>query len=636
MDGSSVEAPESHRIGSGAKFNRTLASRSRGQVVGLTREDATDDEVDRSLYSIKFFVHHWKARRRQLKQSVKEEVQKRRKLHGADLSDSDFVPQPVMLRDLHMHTESAVDRALNHMAQTRRHGMLQSQAGMVQRLLYVLEALGRLGAVHVESQLCIEVSAMLSDVLMGSSCDFYPVASANDAGRFETFVLVGCKRVPINVKHTAFLGRIAARSARGGDRNATIISDPAAEIRDGANHVAGRAPESTKVAKGAALPLHTATFYDTGVGMRELLVRREQDTGLVAATLRERGYATAGGSSLEPTEVAQARLARRPRSPAQPKGAHRGLLTASAELGRCRGVAQVLVLPVFKPRRWVPLTKDAADGDDDGGDDDGGDGDDDDDDMVAILQLVRQHGAPPLNDDDAYLCELLAPHLAHALAGAQGVESRKATSEQYQHILGTAQTLGKAKDSKVPHELSPGLGGGERTELQTATASADSVRHALAPLSPPKQAEEKYSLERLRAAMRGLFACDDALLYIPRDPSAVLKASQRGTGTKRRSGVTPAFATVDQLDRAKGRPLSPPPATDRNLTMVPLLPEGVRSRTGLASVSSRALYYIGLQPGITYGCSVHQSVSHWHTPSREHIPHHTMTCVTGYYTHNRR
>ena len=580
MDGSSVEAPESHRIGSGAKFDRTLASRSRGQVVGLTREDATDDEVDRSLYSIKFFVHHWKARRRQLKQSVKEEVQKRRKLHGADLSDSDFVPQPVMLRDLHMHTESAVDRALNHMAQTRRHGMLQSQAGMVQRLLYVLEALGRLGAVHVESQLCIEVSAMLSDVLMGSSCDFYPVASANDAGRFETFVLVGCKRVPINVKHTAFLGRIAARSARGGDRNATIISDPAAEIRDGANHVAGRAPESIKVAKGAALPLHTATFYDTGVGMRELFVRRAQDTGLVAATLRERGYATAGGSSLEPTEVAQARLAR-PRSPAQPKGAHRGLLTASAELGRCRGVAQVLVLPVFKPRRWVPLTKDAADDDGGGGDDD----DDDDDDMVAILQLVRPHGAPPLTDDDVYLCELLAPHLAHALAGAQGVESRKATSEQYQHILGTAQTLGKAKDSKVPHELSPGLGGGERTELQTATASADSVRHALAPLSPPKQAAERYSLERLRAAMRGLFACDDALLYIPRDPSAVLKASQRGTGTKRRSGVTPAFAAVDELERAKGKGSG----GDGRPTMVPLLPEGVRSRTGLASVNSRAL-----------------------------------------------
>lgn len=324
MEGSTVDAPESHRIGEGTQFNRTLASRARGQVAGLTRDDATNDDVDRSLYSIKFFVHHWKARRRQFKQSVKEEVQKRRKLHGADLSDSDFVPQPVMLRDLHVHTESAVDRALSHMAQNRRHGMLQSQAGMVQRLLYVLEALGRLGAVHVESQLCIEVSAMLCDVLMGSSCDFYPVASANDGGRFETFVHVGCKRVPINVKYTAFLGRIAARSARGGDRTATIISDPAAEIRDGANHVAGVAMggDGAKVAKGAALPLHTTTFYDTGVGMRELLVRRAQDTGLVAATLRERGYATAAGGSLESTEVAQARLAP-PRSPAQSGGAHR-------------------------------------------------------------------------------------------------------------------------------------------------------------------------------------------------------------------------------------------------------------------------------------------------------------------------
>ena len=313
MDGSTVEAPESHRIGSGAKFNRTLISRSRGQVAGLTREDATDDDIDRSLYSLKFFVHCWKARRRKLKQSVREEVAKRRKLHSAELSDSDFVPQTVLLRDLHTHTESAVDRALNNMAQNRRPGMLQLQAGMVQRLLYVLEALGRLGAVHLESQLCIEVSAMLSDVLMGSFCDFYPVASANDGGRLDTFVHVGCKRVPINVKYTAFLGRIAASSARGGDRAATIISDPAAEIRDGASHVAGRKlSESTKVAKGAALQLHTATFYETGVGMRELLVRREQDTGVVAATLRERGYATARGGRLEPTEVAQARLAVQP------------------------------------------------------------------------------------------------------------------------------------------------------------------------------------------------------------------------------------------------------------------------------------------------------------------------------------
>ena len=86
----------------------------------------------------------------------------------------------------------------------------------------------------------------------------------------------------------------------------------------------------------------------------------------------------------------------------------------------CEPCAQVLVLPVFKPRRWVPLTKDPDDDGDD--DDDGGDGGGDDEDMVAILQLVRPHGAPPLTDDDAYLCELLAPHLAHALAGAQAVE----------------------------------------------------------------------------------------------------------------------------------------------------------------------------------------------------------------------
>ena len=261
MDGSTVEAPESHRIGSGAKFNRTLISRSRGQVAGLTREDATDDDIDRSLYSLKFFVHCWKARRRTLMQSVREAVQKRRKLHGAELSDSDFVPQTVLLRDLHTHTESAVDRALNNLAQNRRPGMLQLQAGMVQRLLYVLEALGRLGAVHLESQLCIEVSAMLSDVLMGSFCDFYPVASANDGGRLDTFVHVGCKRVPINVKYTAFLGRIAASSARGGDRAATIISDPAAEIRDALRSRRATVPATIEQTAFAVFPAEQANFY---------------------------------------------------------------------------------------------------------------------------------------------------------------------------------------------------------------------------------------------------------------------------------------------------------------------------------------------------------------------------------------
>ena len=261
------------------------------------------------------------------------------------------------------------------------------------------------------------------------------------------------------------------------------------------------------------------------------------------------------------------------------------------------------MLPVFKPRRWVPLTKEvAADADDDGADDHHYHEDDEDDDMVAILQLVRPHGAPPLTDDDVYLCELLAPHLAHALAGAQGVESRKMTSEQYQHILGTAQTLGKAKDPAV----SPGLGGSERTEPQAAAASADSVRHMLAPLEPTNLAAASYSLERLRAAMRGLFACDDALLYIPRDPGAVLKASQRGMGSKRRSGMTPAFAVVDELDRA-GRGSG----GDDKPTMVPLLPEGVRSRTGLASVSSmEELCTLHRAAAcISYGCSLHHTVA---------------------------
>ena len=221
------------------------------------------------------------------------------------------------------------------------------------------------------------------------------------------------------------------------------------------------------------------------------------------------------------------------------------------------------MLPVFKPRRGVPFTAAAAANDDD-------DDDEDDDGMVAILQLVRPHGAPPLTDDDVYLCELLAPHLAHALAGAQGVESRKVTSEQYQHIVGTAQTLGKAKETQKEPKRSLLHG-----ENSSSVEAADGVRDALV---PPKLAASGYSLERLRAAMRDLFACDDALVYMPRDPNAVLRASKRGTGTKRRSAVTPA--SHGELARAQVRG-----SGGNGKPMVPLLPEGVKSRTGLASVN---------------------------------------------------
>lgn len=328
VDGTALLSQSKTGVAPVTKFNRTLASRSRSPTAGLTREDATAEDIDRSLYTIRFVVATWKARRRQLKQCVKDEVQKRRQHQAGSLIDQDYVMQSVMLRDLRVHTESAVDRALLNMAQNRRHGMLKLQASMVQRLLYVLEALGRLGAVHVESLLCIEVGAMLSDVLMGSSCDFYPVANANDGGRLETFVLVGCKRVPVNVKHTAFLGRIAARSVRG-DRTATIISDPAAEIRDGATQGAGQAPENTRVARGSStVPLYTTTFCDTGVGTRELLVRRQQDMELVVATLKARGYDSARSGSLEPTEIAQVCLARTRSSAAQWRLPQPGLSSA--------------------------------------------------------------------------------------------------------------------------------------------------------------------------------------------------------------------------------------------------------------------------------------------------------------------
>jgi len=65
----------------------------------------------------------------------------------------------------------------------------------------------------------------------------------------------------------------------------------------------------------------------------------------------------------------------------------------------------VLVLPVFKPRRWVPLTKDPDDDGDD--DDDGGDGGGDAPPEAGVEQLKR-YGGPfelPKRFDPLYGCE---------------------------------------------------------------------------------------------------------------------------------------------------------------------------------------------------------------------------------------
>ena len=96
-------------------------------------------------------------------------------------------------------------------------------------------------------------------------------------------------------------------------------------------------------------------------------------------------------------------------------------------------VAQVLVLPIFRPRQWVPLEQEEGDEGDEG-------------EMVAMVQLVRPFGSPPFTDDDTYLAELLAPHLAHALSRTQAVDASRVKSGQYQHILRTAQTMGSAAD----------------------------------------------------------------------------------------------------------------------------------------------------------------------------------------------
>jgi small-conductance mechanosensitive channel len=115
---------------------RMMASRFRAQA----GDDVSDERIERSLFSIKFCVQNWKKRRRTLKQAVREEVARRRQQNGASLINSEFTPQMHMMRELSRQTEDSVERALNHMAQNRRHGMLRAQAGAVQRLLYALDA----------------------------------------------------------------------------------------------------------------------------------------------------------------------------------------------------------------------------------------------------------------------------------------------------------------------------------------------------------------------------------------------------------------------------------------------------------------------------------------------------------------
>ena len=59
---------------------------------------------------------------------MQEEVHRRRQVSSESLSEHDYTPQGVMLRDLHTHTEKAAGGSLDKMA----------QACTVQRLLRAL------------------------------------------------------------------------------------------------------------------------------------------------------------------------------------------------------------------------------------------------------------------------------------------------------------------------------------------------------------------------------------------------------------------------------------------------------------------------------------------------------------------
>ena len=245
-------------------LRRRASTNNLSRLRSQATQEATDQDLEHSLTVIRFCVRTWRSRRRSFRQAVREEVARRRQQNGSALLNSEYTPQNAMLRELHSHTETSVERALNNMAQNRRHSTMRAQAVAVQRLLNVLDALSRLGAVRTEAQLCIETAAMLCDVLDCGSCDLYPVASAHDAGgRFETYVLVGSKRVPVNVKHTAFLARPAQRAASGDSRAATIIADVPAELREAAAAEAeatfgrdasgARAPAGSRGSAGGAL-----------------------------------------------------------------------------------------------------------------------------------------------------------------------------------------------------------------------------------------------------------------------------------------------------------------------------------------------------------------------------------------------
>ena len=86
--------------------------------------------------------------------------------------------------------------------------------------------------------------------------------------------------------------------------------------------------------------------------------------------------------------------------------------------------------------------------------------------------------------------------------------------------------------------------------------------------------------------MRRLFACDEVLVYMPRDPAAILTACERGN-LQRSGGTLQQLASYDSMASsrqlaANGNKAGGDPSSRE---MVPLQPEEGRPRTGLASVT---------------------------------------------------
>ena len=168
----------------------------------------------------------------------------------------------------------------------------------------------------------------------------------------RSYVLVGAKRVPVNVKHTAFLAKPAARAASGDVVGATIIADVPAALAEASapapdpDGAPMRMPPAGAAAAAGAKPgaagagaLAAVEWYDAGVGARELLVRRggrlrpAPPVLLVSTALGPRPRLLASWTRAAPVRLAERR---------------------SEQLGGSR--ARIRRCPHFASSRHVPTT----------------------------------------------------------------------------------------------------------------------------------------------------------------------------------------------------------------------------------------------------------------------------------------